>query len=168
MADNKQSRMTKTQASLPWYATIDEWRFRVAIFAMPVLFLLASIFFAAESGWFLLNAETTEGEVVRVYEWDSGNPFDGDKVYGPVIRYTWTDGKPTEASLGVSHSDWNFPLESKRIIHFNPRQKDNVRLPGFFFNWALPSILLGLAVLSLFPMWLLWSWVSRKRREALS
>lgn len=157
--------MTENQSSIPWYTTIDAWRLKVAIFAMPVLFFLAALFFASESAWFLSHAETTEGEVVRVYEWEGETFLDGDKVYGPVIRYSWADGKPTEASLGMSHSDWNFPIESKQTIHYNPRVKDNVRLPGFFFNWMMPSILLGLAVVTLIPMWMLWSRVRKARRN---
>lgn len=154
--------MTTEQVTKPWYTRIPKWRFKVAIFALPVLFAGAALLFAAESAWFLLHAEKAEGEVVRVYEWDGETFLDGDKVYGPVFRYRWSDGKETEASLAMSHKDWNFPIESKQMILYDPAEKTNLRLPGFFFNWGIPAVLSGLALITFLPALLLWRWLHKK------
>ena len=155
-------QMASQQAPKHWLRAIPKWRLQVALFAMPVLFAAVALLFATESAWFQLRAGKAEGEVVRVYTWDGESFLDGDKVYGPVFRYRWSDGTFTEASLGVSHKAWNFPVGSTRTILYDRSRKADVRVAGFFFNWGIPAVLFALSLATLLPAWLLWHRLRQK------
>ena len=139
------------------------WTAQRLVFLFPVLCLAASLAFFGESAWFQLNAKRTQGEVVQVYEWKNDSwVYGGDKVYGPVFRYTWSDGKPTRASTGQSFSH-RFTEGERHTILFDPSQKGDVRLTWFEQLWAVPSTLLALALASLLVAWPLWLFVIRPR-----
>ena len=96
------------------------------------------------------TVETT-GTVVRVYEWDSENPLDeGPKVYGPVFRYTWTDGTQTEATAGVSSSLWNFPVGTEIAIRYDPDSKDDIIVVGPT-EWLVARVNAIIAILGAIP-----------------
>ena len=95
----------------------------------------------------------TTGTVVKVYEWENDNPFDSaPHVYGPVFRFTWSDGQETEASTGMSSSDYNFPVGSQMTIRYDRLHKGNVVIAGpgeWFFVQVAAWVLAGAAVLAL-------------------
>jgi hypothetical protein len=137
------------------------WRIWVLIWVTPVLFALAAAYLVIETLYKRANTVETTGTVVRVYEWESDNPFDeGPYVYGPVFRYTWTDGTETEASAGVSSSLWNYPVGTERPIRYWPDVKDDIIVVGptewlvaRVIGWiaaitALVSVIVSLAVLA--------------------
>ena len=139
------------------------WLAQRLVFLFPALCFAASLLFFGESLLFQLNAEETEGEVVRVYEWDNDSAlFGGPKVYGPVFRYVWRDGSPTEASTGQSFSH-RFQEGDRHTILFDPMVKGDVRLTWFEQLWALPVALLAISLVTLPPAWLIWALVIRPR-----
>lgn len=127
------------------------WRMWLLIWITPVLFGVAALALAGQTLYLQSVTVETTGTVVRVYEWDSDNPFDeGPKVYGPVFRYIWTDGTPTEASAGVSSSLWNFPIGTELAIRYHPGAKDNVIVVGST-EWLVARVIAILAVLTAIP-----------------
>jgi len=139
------------------------WAAQRLVFVFPVLCFVASLGYFAESLLFQLEAEKTEGVVVRVYEWDNDSSiFGGAKVYGPVFRYQWSDGNPTEASTGQSFTH-RFQEGERYPILFDPTAKGDVRLTWFEQLFALPAALLAIALATLLPAWLLWVFVIRPR-----
>lgn len=121
------------------------------IWILPVLFAVAAIGLTAQTLYLQAVTVETTGTVVRVYEWDSDNPFDeGPKVYGPVFRYTWTDGKPTEATAGVSSSLWNFPIGTERPIRYHPGSKENIIVVGPS-EWLVARVIAILTILTAIP-----------------
>ncbi len=130
------------------------WRLWVLIWVAPVLFGLAAVLMLGQAGYLRLASVPGEGEVVRVYAWEGETPFDRGRInYGPVFRYDWSDGQPTDASLGQSHPDWNFEIGSRHAIRYLPGVKANVMLPGWH-NWAAGLIILAIgAVLTLPALW---------------
>ena len=137
------------------------WRTWVLIWVAPVLFVAASLMMFAWEGYRHLATTPTTGEVVQVYEWEGTSPFDrGVALYGPVFRYTWVDGQPTEATSGMSHPDFNFPIGSVHEIRYFPDAKRNVVLPGIH-NWMAPAIILGIGAVLLIPA--LWGTFRLKR-----
>ena len=144
-------------------AALRRWSAQRLIFLFPALCLLAAIAFFAETILFQMRAQRTTAEVVRVYEWENTNPFmGGPKTFGPVFRYTWSDGKPTQASAGQAFLV-PFKIGSKHTILFDPKTKTNVRTTLFEQAWALPVTLLILGIV----IWLLvlpiWLWLIRPR-----
>ena len=135
------------------------------VFTLAVAYLVLQVFMTRES-----TVQTT-GEVVKVYKWDSDNPFDsGPFVYSPLVRYTWTDGQPTQATAGVSYSEWNFPVGTKLAIRYNPDEKSNIVIVGPT-EWLVAKVVGILAaitaVLSLLATLLVLRWVARgKPKEA--
>jgi hypothetical protein len=133
------------------------------VFLFPVLCFVASLAYFGESVAFQVTAQKTEGVVVRVYEWDNESSIYGPpKVYGPVFRYVWSDGNPTEASTGQSFSH-RFEEGERHTILFDPRTKGDVRLTWFEQLFALPTAVLVIALGSLLPAWLIWAFVIRPR-----
>ena len=143
------------------------WRHWVLVWVTPVCFLGGAL-------WLVLNVylvrdatEVTEGEVVKVYEWDNDAPeifYPGDKIYSPVYRYIWTDGTATEATAGTSHTGWNFPIGTKKQIRYYPDRKDNVTLVGPSEWWVVkPIAVLALitGVLSVLGTWVTRRWLAR-------
>lgn len=137
------------------------WRLWVLIWILPGLFLAAAALMFAHEGWRHVASVPTTGEVVQVYDWPGGTIFDrGVTNYGPVFRYSWSDGSATEATSGLSHPSFNFPIGSVHEIRYFPDAKRNVVLPGLH-NWMAPSIILGLGAVTLIPA--LWA-TARLRR----
>lgn len=144
-------------------APLRRWLFQRLGFVFPVLCFLASLLYFGETMLFQWQAKATQGEVVRVYVWDNDNPFfGGDKLYGPVFRYVWSDGKPTQASTGQSFST-PFKAGERHAILFDPDRKTDVRLTYFEQLWALPVILLLIALITFLAAWILWAWAIRPR-----
>jgi hypothetical protein len=130
------------------------WRVPFFIWLVPVLFAVAAVLLAAQTLWRQSVTVPTTGEVVRVYDWD------GD--YGPVYRYTWTDGTETEATAGVSSPNWNFPIGSTHPIRYFPGEKRDVVLEGphnWFVAGVIGAIALGLGLISLYAQLRLWRWL---------
>ena len=141
------------------------WRTWVLVWVIPVCFAGAALLFALITLYQQQAMAVTEGEVVKVYEWDSDNPLDeGPKVYSPVWRYTWTDGTQTEATAGVSSSLWNFPIGTKRQIRYWSDRKDNVVLVDPT-EWLIARVLAVIAACALVPAligtFLIRRWISR-------
>lgn len=119
-----------------WHTTPDgrreiSWRTWLLVWILPGLLLLAAVVMLGWESYRHLATVPTTGEVVRVYAWEGETMFDrGDTNYGPVFRYTWTDGTETEASVGMSHKDWNFEIGSVHPIRYFAGSKTNVVLPG--------------------------------------
>lgn len=133
----------------------------ILIWVTPVLFLAAALLMFGYEGWRHIASVPTTGEVVKVYEWEGETIFDkGKPLYGPVFRYTWSDGQPTEATSGMSSPDFNFPIGSDHDIRYFPEKKRNIVLPGMH-NWLAPLIILGIGVAMSIPA--LWG-TARLRR----
>ncbi|SNS76589.1 DUF3592 domain-containing protein [Antarctobacter heliothermus] len=156
MLRNLIGQMNQRQAFL-WRTGPDgrrqvSWRVWLLIFVTPGLFGAAAALLAYDSLNFVSRAETTTGEVVRVYEWENWNPWEGSHTaYGPVFRYDFGGGDMTEASLGQSSSNWGFEIGSRHQILFRPDAKGNVKLPVFEHLWALPLTIFGLGLITLIP-----------------
>ncbi|MDJ0628851.1 MAG: hypothetical protein QNJ44_11375 [Rhodobacter sp.] len=130
------------------------WRVWVLIWVAPVLFLIAGAGMLLIEGYRHLASTPATGEVVRVYAWEGETVFDrGTTNYGPVFRYLWSDGQPTEATSGMSHPEWNFDIGSTHDIRYFPGRKANVVFPGPH-NWYAGLIVgaIGL-VLSVPALW---------------
>lgn len=139
------------------------WSAQRLVFLFPVLCFLAAIALFAEVIYFQMQAKKTTGEVVRVYEWKNENPFmGGDKTFGPVFRYTWSDGKETQASAGHAFLV-PFKTGSKHTILFDPHTKTNVRTTLFEQLWAVPITILGLGIVTWLLALPIWLWLIRPR-----
>lgn len=119
-------------------------RLWILIWVAPALFVLAGAGMLAIEGWKHLTRVPTEAEVVRVYDWSP--------LYGPVFRYTWSDGQPTEATSGTAYAR-RFEVGERHVIRYDPARKTDVTLPGWH-NW-LPGLIVGGigAVLALPALW---------------
>lgn len=127
------------------------WRLWVLIWVTPVLFALAFAALLGEAGYKRYATVETEAEVVRVYAWGGETIFDRSTVnYAPVFRYVWSDGAPTEASVGMSHPDWNFDIGTRHVIRYFPAAKSDLVLPGPH-NWAAAWIIGALALVTALP-----------------
>ena len=127
------------------------WRTWVLVWVVPVGFAAAATWFALVTLYQQHTMIVTQGEVVKVYVWDSENPFDeGPKIYSPLWRYTWSDGTETEATAGVSSSLWNFPIGTKRQIRYWPDRKDDVVLVDAT-EWLLVRVLAVITLVTLTP-----------------
>lgn len=140
------------------------WRMWVLVWVVPVAFGLAALWLVVEAGYKRLATVPGEGEVVRVYAWEGETLFDRGQVnYAPVFRYVWSDGAPTEASVGMSHPGWNFPVGSRHAIRFFPGRKADVVLPGAH-NWAVAAIIAAIAAVCVLPA--LWATRALRRWRA--
>ncbi len=107
------------------------WRTWVLVWVLPGLMLAAAVLMLGLESYRHLATVPTQGTVVRVYAWEGETVFDrGVTNYGPVFRYVWADGTETEASVGMSHPDWDFEIGSVRQIRYFPSVRTNVVLPG--------------------------------------
>ena len=139
------------------------WAFQRLVFLFPALCILAALALFGESILFQMKAKRTSGEVVRVYEWKNENPFmGGDKTYGPVFRYTWSDGKETQASAGHAFLV-PFKVGSKHTILFGPSMKTDVRTTLFEQLWAVPVTILVLGIVTWILALPIWLWLIRPR-----
>lgn len=112
------------------------WRMWLLIYLLPALFFVAAGMEASLSRLFLTIAEPARGEVVRVYEWEGWNPWNGSTAdYSPVFRYRFSDGEMTDASTGMSSPNWNFPVGSHHDILFNPGGEKYVSPNMFQMYW---------------------------------
>lgn len=137
------------------------WRVWVLIWVTPVLFAVAALMMLAFESYRHLASRPTTGEVVKVYSWPGGTIFDAGKTnYSPLYRYRWSDGEMTEATAGMSHPDWNFPLGSVHEIRYFPARKTNVVRPGFH-NFAPGLVIAALALITAIPAF----WGDRRVRR---
>ncbi len=126
------------------------WRMWLLIFLLPLGFCIATVFLTFQSLYVDAVAVRTKGEVVRVYDWESWTPWDGETtIFSPVFKYQFSDGSMTEASTGQSSPNWNFPVGSTHEILFFQEAKGDVKLNNFETLWALP---LTIAVICLFAL----------------
>ncbi|MEM0990311.1 MAG: DUF3592 domain-containing protein [Pseudomonadota bacterium] len=143
------------------------WRLWVLIWVTPVVMLVGAGVVAAMADWKRQHWTVAEAEVTHVYAWDNDAPqifYPGDKINSPRFRYTWSDGQPTEATTGTSHTGWNFALGSRHQIRFDPDTKGDVVLVGPSEWWVARTVaVLGLLLLvpSLIGALLLLRWRSR-------
>ena len=139
------------------------WRVWVLVWVTPVLFLAAAVLMLGYEGYRHATSVPGEGEVVRVYAWEGETIFDRGTInYGPVFKYIWSDGNPTEATSGMSHPDWNFDIGSRHAIRYFEGYKGNVVYPGLH-NWMAGLIILGLGAVCLIPA----LWVTARLRRWL-
>jgi hypothetical protein len=117
------------------------WRVWVLLWLSPALFALATLFLTVEAVVKTRFYAQTEAEVVRVYSWED------ETGVSPLFRYTWIDGKPTEATPGVRHEDWDFPVGSVHTILYNPWRKTNVVLPGAH-NWFVARVIAAITIVT--------------------
>jgi len=119
-----------------------DWRLWVLIWLMPVLFLAASVSMLGHEVNRQLTSTPGVAEVVRVQTKVGETTFDRGKTsYSPLFRYVWRDGKPTNATTGMSHPDWNFEVGSRHDIRWFEDSKQNIILPGAH-NW-LPGLVIA-------------------------
>lgn len=136
-------------------ARVVSWRVWLFIWLVPGLFGLAALLLAGETAWRLQGRVEVVGEVVRVYAFEGETLFDRGTVnYSPVFRYDFATGDApgdiTEASTGMSHKDWNFPIGAEMPIRFNPTYKTDVTLPGPH-NWVVAWIIGLIAAVTALP-----------------
>lgn len=117
------------------------WRLWGLVWVTPVVFALAVLWLSVEALVKTRLYHEAEAEVVHVYRWED------TKGVAPLLRYTWADGAVTEATPGLRHKDWDFPVGSRRIIRFNPWWKTNVVLPGPH-NWFVAKIIMLFTVVT--------------------
>ena len=139
-------------------------RMWLLIFILPATFFLAAIWLAFVELSFQSRADVTEGEVMRLYEHESWDPWHGDAIfYSPVFRYRFSDGSYTQASLGEASPEFKFEIGSRHEILFDRTRKTDVKLNDMMFLWRLPLIiaLFGLVALlpSLIATWFLLRWL---------
>lgn len=133
----------------------------VLIWLLPVLMSVAGAGMLAIQAYRHITTVPTTAEVVRVYTWEGAYPIRGTvPVYGPVFRYTWTDGQPTDATAGMSHSTWNLDIGSRHQIRYNPRVKGNVVFGGIVRFYA-GLVVLGLGLVTVLPA--LWASLRLRR-----
>ncbi|MBY6153021.1 hypothetical protein KUV47_07355 [Vannielia litorea] len=126
-------------------------RMWLLVWVLPALLLGAAIIFAAEALIAPMGMAEAEGEVVELREYEGWSPLEGDVTnYAPVFRYTRSDGREVQASAGMSHSAWNFPVGSTRTILYDPGTNGDVRIPGPW-NWLIPGALAALALATAVP-----------------
>lgn len=143
------------------------WRVWVLVWVTPVLFALATAALALNVLRIQAGTEIATGTVVKVYDWENTAPqifYPGERVYGPVFSYTWSDGSVVQASAGTSHTAWNFPIGTERKIRFWPDRKDNVTLVGPI-EWYLPKVIAIITGLVLLPALLVSYLLMRWRRR---
>ena len=142
------------------------WRTWVLVWVVPACFAIGAVWFSLITLYQQSAMTVTEGEVVKVYEWDSENPLDeGPKVYSPLWRYTWSDGSQTEATAGVSSSLWNFPIGTKRMIRYWPDRKDDVVLVDAS-EWLIARVLGIIAAITLLPSLIVAGLIRRWKRRS--
>lgn len=115
----------------------------VLVWLLPACFLGAALFLFLETLWIRETTLETTGTVVHVYEWENDAPqifYPGEKVYSPLYEYTDQSGKTTRATAGTSHTEWNFPLGTEKVIRYVPDGNDDVVLAGPT-EWILTKII---------------------------
>lgn len=139
------------------------WRLWVLIFVLPAVIFAGALWLAFIEMVFLDRAKSTQGEVVRVYDYESWDPWHGDATfYSPVFRYEFSDGSMTEASLGEASPAFNFAVGSSHEILFDSTRKTDLQLNDFWFHWLLPLVIAAVGVVMFLPSlggaWLLLRW----------
>lgn len=139
------------------------WRMWVLIFVLPAVIFSSALWLAFVEMAFLDRAKATQGEVVRVYDHESWDPWHGEAAfYSPVFRYEFSDGTMTEASLGEASPERNYEVGSHHDILFDPTLKTDVKLNDFWFLWSLPLVISLVGLVALLPSlggaWLLLRW----------
>ncbi len=133
------------------------WRMRlaVAIFAFPVLMLVAATLYGVEAAVYVLRSEPVTGTVVQRYEWEGETIFDRGAVnYEPIFTYEM-GGDTRRASVGSPHSSFDLQVGEQATIRAIPSSRGNVRLDTWQGLWFMPVILglvglIALAVAALF------------------
>ena len=131
------------------------WRLWVLVWVTPVVFALALLWLIGEAYVKTRLYSPAEAEVVRVYSWED------TKGVAPLMRYIWVDGQETEATPGLRHEDWDFPVGSRHAIRFNPWWKTNIVLPGPH-NWFVAKVIalftIATGLISGYVTLRLWRW----------
>jgi len=120
------------------------WRKRIALVLLvgPVLMLLAAAGTAVLSVVTLVQSERVEGTVVQRYEWEGETIFDRGRInYEPIFTYTDpATGAERRASVGSSHTSFDYEVGETTEILVKPGSTGNVTLPGVGV-WFVPRIL---------------------------
>ncbi len=128
------------------------WRLWVLVFVLPAVFLAGALWLTFAELIFLDRAEAAQGEVVRVHDYESWDPWHGEATfYSPVFRYEFSDGSMTEASLGEASPERSYEVGSRHEILFDPTLKTDVQLNDFWFQWLLPLIIAAIGLITLLP-----------------
>ncbi|MCO6382319.1 DUF3592 domain-containing protein [Oceanicola sp. 502str15] len=127
------------------------WRAWTLIWVVPVLFLGAAALTALQALTAPWGKVEAVGEVVELREYEGWSPLEGEVTnYAPSFRYTRGDGREVTASAGMSHSEWNFPVGSRKTILYDPDTNGDVYLPGPW-HWILPGALAALGLATALP-----------------
>ena len=114
--------------------------------------------------WVRATTVETTGTVVKIYEWESENALDGGTVYGPVFRYTWTDGSETDAATGTSSPDQNFPIGTEMTVRYDPNTKGNVTIAGPS-EWYVARVIAIIGAFTFLPSLIVFLLVRRWQRR---
>jgi len=145
---------------------VPAFRTRILVWVAPVLFLAAGLMWFAVSFMWVFGSIETTGIVNNVYEWEAENAIEaGETLYSSVFSYTWTDGLETSASLFMSGTEFNFEIGSEHTILYNPNVKENVRFPGFEFNYLAPSVIFAIGIMFSLISLVLWIWLKSIARK---
>lgn len=136
------------------------WRQRllVVIWAAPVLFLAAAVFFAGASALYVARSVAVEGLVVERYEWPGETVFDRGAVnYEPIFTYD-DAGQTRRASVGSGHSSFDVAIGDTAVIRVIPGSAGNVRIDTWQGLWFMPAMLSLFTLASIavaLPIWLI-------------
>lgn len=158
---SRSAAQSRTLRNMSW-----RQRVKIIVFAAPVLFTLATLGFAIESGLYVLRSQETTGTVVQRYEWPGETIFDrGTTNYEPIFTYQLEGGPERRASVGSSHSSFDYAVGEMAQIRAIPGGNGNVRVATWQGLWFIPAMLslfmLGNWIVAL----LLWGLVRRFWRD---
>ncbi len=116
---------------------------------MLALVLLIPLGFSALGGWFILEGMRFAGSAVKLEATviDTGRiARDGGDLYRPLFRFETPQGEPREALAHSADSDSGFARGTVVTVLYNSDQPDHVRPQGFWLQYGLWSVFLGLGL----------------------
>ena len=116
---------------------------------MLAIVLLIPLGFASLGGWFIFDgirfaasADKLEATVI-----DKGRiARDNGDLFRPLFRFETPEGDTREVLAHGSDSDYEFDLGSVVTVLYNPDHPDQVRPYGFWLQYGMWSIFLGLGL----------------------
>lgn len=134
---------------------------------MLALVLLIPLGFAALGGWFILEGMRFAGSAVKLEATvlDTGRiARDGGDLYRPLFGFETPQGEAREALAHSADSDYGFARGTTVTVLYNSDQPDHVRPHGFWLQYGLWSVFLGLGLF----VFAAFTWGIRKafRRQA--
>lgn len=146
-------------------ASVPTWRAKVLIWTMPIFFIGAGMVWLFTSYLWVANAKETIGTVTKINSQITETADGAQTLYNPVFYYKWSDGTEISAPLGLASPEFNFEIGSEHTILFDPSQKDNVRFPGFAFNYFGAIVILTIGAMFTLISLVLWVWIKAIGRK---